>query len=158
MATMVLASAPATRPAVRLVAPLIEIFGHLDARAFLEAGRAAAFAREPCQLIAEATSANGNRVEPGSHADYSISGNFCLFLCNCIEGTDPWHCTADAPIFRDEPMKAEEAVAWKLPASVKILEPSCCIRFGPVVLCTMRRIGHVTPQGQGIRLDYAKSE
>jgi len=29
-----------------LVAPLIEIFGHLDARAFLEAGRAAVFARE----------------------------------------------------------------------------------------------------------------
>jgi hypothetical protein len=29
-----------------LVAPLIEIFGHLDARAFLETGRAAAFARE----------------------------------------------------------------------------------------------------------------
>jgi hypothetical protein len=29
-----------------LVAPLIEIFGHLDARTFLEAGRAAAFARE----------------------------------------------------------------------------------------------------------------
>jgi hypothetical protein len=26
-----------------LVAPLIEIFGHLDARAFLEGGRAAAF-------------------------------------------------------------------------------------------------------------------
>jgi hypothetical protein len=29
-----------------LVAPLIEIFGHLDARTYLEAGRAAAFARE----------------------------------------------------------------------------------------------------------------
>jgi hypothetical protein len=29
-----------------LVAPLIEIFGHLDARTFLEAGRAAAFARD----------------------------------------------------------------------------------------------------------------
>jgi Glycosyl hydrolase family 63 C-terminal domain len=30
-----------------LVAPLIEIFGHLDAKTFLEAGRAAAFEREP---------------------------------------------------------------------------------------------------------------
>jgi hypothetical protein len=29
-----------------LVAPLIEIFGHLDAQVFLEVGRAAAFARE----------------------------------------------------------------------------------------------------------------
>jgi len=29
-----------------LVAPLIEIFGHLDARSFLEGGRAAAFVRE----------------------------------------------------------------------------------------------------------------